>query len=150
MGKFVVVRPRGRKRATSSEGENMPGKNEWYPSEKDIEDYQLWKQMLNAQAKEYNKLSQKKADGQLNLLKISVVNRVLEPLKELMSHEQTHGYLDTLSKDNMPTYSDVVLVISQYLTAFDEFNNRYYRKDKYTDRRRWMTSECPPDHNKNR
>lgn len=77
-----------------------------------------------------------------------MANRVLEPLKELFKHEPSHKFLDTLNKDDMPTNSDVVLIVSQYETAIKEFKNRYYLRD---DHRlpfafRWMTEEYPPDY----
>ena len=54
-----------------------------------------------------------------------MANRVLEPLKELLKHEESHKFLDTLNEDELPTNSDVVLVISQYETAIDKFRSRY-------------------------
>ena len=104
------------------------------------------------QKKEFTLLSNKKADGQLNSMKIKMVNRVLEPLKELCKHEESHIFLDTLNEDELPTYSDVVLIISQYGTALDEFRRSYFVPDKYQldgygDREtRWMTQEYPPNY----
>lgn len=113
--------------------------------------YELLKGMLYAQKKEFDLLSKKKADGQLNPMKIKMANRVLEPLKELFKHEESHKFLDTLNEDELPTNSDVVLIISQYETAIDEFRSRYYLKDEYQSRdysivKRWMTEEYPPDY----
>jgi hypothetical protein len=129
----------------------MTEQNDWLPSEKNIEDYGLLKDMLHSQRKEFDLLSKKKADGQLNTMKIKMVNRVLEPLKKLFKQEESHVFLDTLSEDEMPTYSDVVLIISQYETAIDEYVNKYYLKDayltsEYSTRRRWMTENFPPDY----
>lgn len=129
----------------------MTEENSWMPTEKDIEDYKLLKSMLHAQKQEFDLLSKKKADGQLNPIKIKMANRVLEPLKELLKHEESHKFLDTLYEDGLPTNSDVVLVISQYETAIDEFKSKYYLKDEYQSRGystvwRWMTEEYPPDY----
>lgn len=122
-----------------------------FPTEKTIEDYNLLKDMLNSQRNEFDLLSKKKADGQLNSMKIKMVNRVLEPLKEIFKEEESYSFLDTLNEDEMPTYSDVVLIISQFETAIAEFKNRYYLKDVflssgYSPTYRWMTEECPPDY----
>lgn len=121
------------------------------PTNKIIEDYKLLKDMLVSQRKEFDILSKKKADGQLNSMKIKMVNRVLEPLKELFTQEESYAFLDTLNEDEMPTYSDVVLIISQFETAITEFKNRYFLKDvflssEYFPRLRWMTEEYPPDY----
>ena len=57
-------------------------------------------------------------------------------------------FLDSINEDDMPTYSDIVLIISQYKTALDEFYKTYHIKDKcqsYPGRAvyRWMTQEYP-------
>ncbi len=120
----------------------------WLPTEKNIEDYELLKGMLHSQKTEFDLLSKKKADEQLNPMKIKMANRVLEPLKELFEHEASHKFLDALNEDEMPTNSDVVLIISQYETAINEFKSRYYLRDehKYPRTFRWMTEEYPPDY----
>jgi len=129
----------------------MANKSTWLPSEKDIEDYNLLKEMLDSQRKEFDLLSRKKADGQLNPMKIKMVNRALDPLRELCKHEQSHSFLDEINEDDMPTYSDIVLVISQYETALSKFYSKYYTVDKFQKDEfgrstyRWMTKECPPD-----
>jgi len=105
------------------------------PTEENIEDYGLLKGMLYSQKKEFDLLSKKKADGQLNPMKIKMANRVLEPLKELLKNEKTYKFLDTLSEDEIPTNSDVVLIISQYEKAIHDFKIRHY-SDYH-----WVTAE---------
>lgn len=130
----------------------MTEENAWLPTEKNIEDYKLLKDMLHSQKNEFDLLSKKKADGQLNPMKTKMANRVLQPLKELFSHEESHKFLDTLNEDEMPTNSDVVLIISQYETAISEFRSKYHIRDKYQRDKfgsiitRWMTQEYPPDY----
>ncbi len=105
----------------------MTEENAWLPTEKNIENYELLKDMLHSQKEEFDLLSKKKADGQLNPMKIKMVNRVLEPLKELFLHESSHKFLDTLDQNEIPTNSDVVLIISQYESAIHNFRSRYYK-----------------------
>lgn len=130
----------------------MTKEDNWRPTEKNIEDYSLLKDMLKSQRKEFDLLSKKKPDDHLNKIKIKMVNRVLEPLNEILKHESSHKFLDILEEDDMPTNSDVVLIISQYETAISEFKDKYYVKDKYKSERygyhiqRWMTQEFPPDY----
>jgi hypothetical protein len=125
------------------------------PKEEDIEKYKLLRDMLKAQKQELDLLCKKKSDEQLNLMKIKMVNRVLEPLNDLFKNEPSHKFLDILNKDEMPTNSDVVLIISQYETAIDEFEHRYYTKDEYQSSSyggttRWMTEEQPPNYFKDK
>ena len=127
----------------------MTKKNNWLPIEKNIEDYSLLIDMLHAQRQEFDILSKKKSDGPLNKMKIKMVNRVIEPLNELLKNEPSHKYLDVLNEDDLPTNSDVVLIISQYEKALLNFKNKYFLFDKnYTDkygdpRARWNTKENP-------
>ena len=126
------------------------------PTEKDIEDYELLKDILYSQKKEFQLLSAKKPDTQLNSMKMKMVNRALKPLKELFQYEESHKFLDAIDEEEMPTNSDIVLIISQYETAIDEFKARYYGEDKYKKSdygstiHRWMTKECPSDYYKNK
>jgi len=129
----------------------MTEQDNWLPLEKNIEDYKLLKEMLCSQRTEFDLLSRKKADGQLNPMKIKMVNRALEPLKEIFKQEEYHIFLDTLNEDEMPTYSDVVLIISQYETAIEKYRHKYYLKDKHlssygSPKLRWMTEDFPPDY----
>jgi hypothetical protein len=126
----------------------MTKENAWLPTEKNIKDYKLLKDMLHSQKIEFDLLSKKKTNEQLNPMKIKMANRVLEPLKELFKHEESYNFLDTLNKDEMPTNSDVVLIISQFETAINEFKSRYCFRDEYQYQSpiRWMTEEYPPDY----
>lgn len=133
----------------------MSEQQTWLPSEQDIKDYTLLIDMLRSQRKEFDLLSKKKANEQLNPMKIKMVNRVLEPLNEMFKQEETFIFLDTLKEEDMPTNSDVVLIISQYETAIIKFKVKYftldeYQLDKYGDKstKRWMTVEFPPDYYK--
>ena len=127
----------------------MSNKQNWLPTEKNIADYSLLTDMLYAQRQEFGLLSKKKSDGQLNKMKIKMVNRVLEPLNELLKNEPSHKFLDVLNEDDIPTNSDVVLIISQYEKALLNFKNKYFLidknyRDKYGDARvRWNIKENP-------
>jgi|SRR3972149_8230540 len=127
----------------------MSKKQSWLPTEKNIEDYSLLKDMLHAQRQEFDLLSKKKSDGQLNKMKIKIVNRVIEPLNELLKNESSHKFLDIINENDMSTNSDVVLIISQYERALLNFKNKYYLIDKdYRNKygeaqARWNIKENP-------
>ena len=130
----------------------MSKQKTWLPTEQNIEEYNLLVDMLHSQRIEFDLLSRKKTDGQLNPMKIKMINRVLEPLNELFKHEDSYKFLDTLNEEDMPTNSDVVLIISQYETAIIKFKSKYYVIDEYQRDevgykfKRWMTKEFPPDY----
>ncbi len=115
------------------------------PTEKDIEDYELLEEMLNALRLEMDILSKKKPNEQLNKMKIKLLNRVLEPLKIIFKHEPSYKFLDIPSEEDLPSYSDVVLIISQYEKAIDDFRDTYRKYDTEYDDYRWNTKEYPFD-----
>lgn len=123
--------------------------DDFLPTEKDIENYLLLKDLLKAQRHEYNILSNKKWGDQLNKFKIKIINRILEPLYELFKNEPTHNFLDIPNEDDLPSNSDVVLIISQYETAINEFRDKYFIKDGglpnwyWWFKERWNTKENP-------
>lgn len=88
--------------------------------------FQLLKDLLRKQKIEFDELSKKKSNEQLNPMKIKILNRVLIPLKEYFIDEACYNFLDILNADDFPTYSDVVLIISQYQTAISEYSSRRY------------------------
>lgn len=80
----------------------------------------LWP-LLSAMRNEYSELSKKKPDGTLNKLKVHSVNRLLADLKDLLKNEDIIRYLDLLSDDDLPQYSDVTIALSQYVAAMTSF-----------------------------
>jgi hypothetical protein len=88
----------------------------------------LWP-LLSAMRDEYSELSKKKPDGTLNKLKVHGVNRLLTDLKELLKNETVTRYLDLLSDDDLPQYSDVTIILSQYVAAMKSFRQAREHKD---------------------
>lgn len=95
-------------------------------SQSDVDQYELLKPLLVAAYKEMQELSKKKPDSALNAYKVKMVNRILIPSKELFKSEPSYNFLDTLNSDDLPTNSDVVIILGQYLKALDMFHSRYY------------------------
>ena len=80
---------------------------------------------------EMKKLSEKKPEATLRKTKVTVVNRILTDVKECLSDEEDAKYLDFLEDEQLPQYSDVVLIMSQYDAALTKFRRRYYGRDAY-------------------
>ena len=73
-------------------------------------------------------MSGKKQDEPLNLFKIKVINKKLEKAKLLLKNEQTIEFLELLDEVTLPTNSDAVLQITQFINALKSFKNKYYVK----------------------
>jgi hypothetical protein len=83
--------------------------------------------LLIAMLDELRKFALKKPDGTLNKQKVSIVNRLLTDVKGLLTDEPNSKYLDLLADEDLPQYSDVVLILSQYEAAMKAFRSRYYK-----------------------
>ena len=91
-----------------------------------VNQYELLNPLLTGIYKEMQELSKKKPDSTLNAFKVKAINRILEPIKEMLKMENTHAFLDVLDVDEIPTNSDVVLVLNQYMNAMKIFYEKYY------------------------
>ena len=106
-----------------------------------VEVYQTTSPLLVAMYQEIQILSKKKPDGTLNAGKVKLINRLLSDIKDVLEDEPDIKYLDLLSDDDLPQYSDVVLILSQFSTAFKRFKEKYYRKDKDSLHWKWIVEE---------
>jgi hypothetical protein len=95
--------------------------------------------LIKAMHQEFKELSKKKPDSALSLNKVRTVNRLLESCRMILDSEQSIQFLDMLDEDNIPQNSDVVLILSQYVAAMDQFHSSYYGWDTF--QHRWFTDE---------
>ena len=113
------------------------------PTEQDIEKYKILVPLLEKMQIELKELSKKKQDGQLNELKVKLVNRVLTQIKDFLQDEPTAEFLDILDKDTLPSNSDAVLILSQFDAALQAFRTKYNYYDPLVHKKRWRTQENP-------
>ena len=102
----------------------------------DEEQFNLLAKLLGGLYAEFSSLAKKQPDALTNAFKTRRVNRVLSPLKQIMASEDSTQYLDLLleAEDGQTngkgrsSYSDAVIIMSQYKTACDEFRLKYFNK----------------------
>ena len=102
----------------------------------DEEQFNLLAKLLGGLYAEFSSLAKTQPDALTNAFKTSRVNRVLSPLKQIMASEDSTQYLDLLQEADdgqangkgRSTYSDAVIIMSQYKTACDEFRLKYFNK----------------------
>ena len=109
-----------------------------------VEKYEMISPMLDSILSEMKDFSKKKQDEILNELKVKMINRVLEQVKELLEDQTTVQFLDLLDDETLPTNSDAVLIITQYRAAMDHFKDKYYGQDEVTFKKKWFTEENAP------
>jgi hypothetical protein len=89
--------------------------------------------LLRAMYGEFKELSKKKPDDAVSKEKIKVVNRLLEKCREVLANEDSLSFLDLLDEDELPQHSDVVLMLSQYVAAMNQYRTAYYGWDGVDD-----------------
>src|ERR1700730_18412084 len=75
---------------------------------------------------EFKELSKKKPDGAVSKGKVRIVNRLIENCRTVLANEPSLAFLDVLDEDELPQNSDVVLSLSQYVAAMDQYREAYY------------------------
>ena len=103
----------------------------------DREQFDLLTGLLKRLSEEVATLSKKQPDALINSFKIGQINRVLNPLKEIMQEEPSAKFLDILAEPDSEgksdksrnTYSDTALILSQFLAACVQYREKHYGKD---------------------
>ena len=113
------------------------------PTNEDVSQFLMLRELVTGLYDEMKDLTKKSSKETLNEFKIKSLNRVLKPLKELLKDQPTAMFLDLLEDDSLPTNSDVVIVLSQYLSAMNKYEERYFKVDPGTFMKRWNTKENP-------
>lgn len=96
--------------------------------------------MLEAAHHEMSELSKKKQDGVLNALKIRNINRLLTELRKLLEKDPSLDFVELLDEETLPQNSDVVLLLSQWRAALQQYKRRH--SGSYG---KWRTVEDPGD-----
>lgn len=113
------------------------------PTEEQASAYDRLVPMLEAAHREMTELSKKKQDGVVNALKIKMINRLLTELSKVLEHDRSFGFVDMLDEETLPQNSDVVLVLSQWRAALDQYKGKHWGIDRVTGERRWFTEDNP-------
>jgi len=89
-------------------------------------------------------LSKKSKDDALSEFKLSFVNNLLEEANGILNEKyKPFKDFELFNKDKMPTNSDVVMVLSQYLACLE--NIRYDNIDDYLGEWFWIIDKKTTD-----
>lgn len=110
-----------------------------FTTKEKVSKFELLSPMLDSIYDEIKELSKKKPDDPLNKLKVSMINRILEQIKELLAGEPTAQFIDLLDDVTLPSNSDAVLILAQFKAAIDHFESKYYWYDSATMEEKWHT-----------
>lgn len=82
--------------------------------------------LLDSMYLEFKELSKKKPDAAVSKSKISIANRLLLKVREVLADEASVDFLDMLDEDDVPQTSDVTLILSQYVAAMNGFKEKFH------------------------
>lgn len=112
------------------------------PTEAQIQKFEMLDKLIDSIAREMKEFSKKKPDEPLNKFKVKNINRILEPIKEILKDEPTSEFLDLLDDETLPSNSDAILIIGQFKASMNQFHSEYFLYERGTGNR-WSTKENP-------
>lgn len=90
-------------------------------SEADVQDFERLEQQLHSMLTEMSELSKKRANDGLNKFKLKLVNVLLEGVNEFLGAQRPFKEFETFDENDIPTNSDVVVMLSQYAAAVFQY-----------------------------
>ena len=91
---------------------------------KEADLFDTYEDQISTMYDEIGLLSKKKPDGPVNKFKLKFVNDVLKEVNTLIGAEyMPFGDFKGFDEDALPTASDVVFILSQYLKSMDKFRH---------------------------
>lgn len=97
--------------------------------------YDVLKPLLRSMYDEFRGFAKKKPDGIVSALKVAMANRLLKDVLDIVKNEPEAKYLELLDDSTLPQFSDVLILMSQFLQALDAFYERhtFYNSDTVTN-----------------
>ena len=99
------------------------------PTEAQIQKYEMLDKLIDSIYQEMKEFSKKKPDEPLNKFKVKNINRIIEPIKEILKDEPTSEFLDLFDDETLPSNSDSILIIGQFKASMKQFHSKYYLYD---------------------
>lgn len=104
--------------------------------------FELHYNMLMALLTEMREFAKRKQDGPVTPMKIEMISRRLDELREILKNEEIFPFLETLDGDRVPCNSDVVLILAQYEVAMESHaRGRYDWKPTSKSQRNWSIAK---------
>lgn len=112
---------------------------DYLPSKADVMKFIMLYDFLESAYVEMKDFSKKNPDAALNERKVKGLNRILKDIKDILAKEPTAAYMDILDEEMLPSNSDVVLTMSQYRSALENYRKKYRQYHNYEHF--WHTSD---------
>ena len=112
---------------------------EYLPSKTEVMRFIMLYDFLESAYVEMKDFSKKNPDAALNGRKVKSINRILNDIKDILKNEPTASYMDVLDEEMLPSNSDVVLTMSQYRSALENYRKKYRRYHNFDNY--WHTTD---------
>lgn len=111
-----------------------------------VEEFDRVSSQLASFKRELTLISNKKPDGPINKFKIKLINELLEAINPVLG-ENFRPFKEFLTFDesDLPTASDVVVILAQYSTGMDRFKNAHQFKRNPYGQLEWNYGEEEED-----
>ena len=103
------------------------------PSQKEIELYETIRPKIESIRNTIKDLSNKKPDVTLNSFKVKRVNLLLEQANGLLKDLKPYEDFSKFDEDDLPTYSDVLMILNLYVKSFEKYWQDNSETHKITD-----------------
>lgn len=112
------------------------------PKEAETVLFDMIEKLIHSVFKEMKEFSVKKPNEILSPVKAASLNKLCEPIKEIVRKEPSASFLELFDIENLPSYSDAVIILVNYITAMKQFRANYFG---YNKKRGivWFTKENP-------
>jgi hypothetical protein len=95
-------------------------------TERKAQSFEALMPLLEAMYSEFRDLAKKSPDAPVSVSKIKIASRLLEKVLDILEGQESLAFLDLPEADDLPQYSDITLLLSQYVAAMKGFKNRYW------------------------
>lgn len=96
------------------------------PTDEQTRSFEVVMPLLQTMLTDMRELAKKKQDAPVNAAKVRRINKLLEDVRLVLANEPEMPYLEVLDEDALPENADAVMILSQYETAMQRFQERHW------------------------
>jgi hypothetical protein len=106
-----------------------------------VEEFERLEQQLHSMLTEISELSKKKANDGVNKFKLKLINVILAELNEIIGTDKPFEDFEKFDENDLPTNSDVVVMLSQYAAAVNRFRAQNTQYTNTHHEWRWIINK---------
>lgn len=104
----------------------------------EVQEFERLEQQLHSMLAEMSELSKKRPNDGVNKFKLKLVNVLLEGTNKFLVDQRPFADFETFDENDIPSNSDVVVMLSQYATAVYRFRQENTTKSRTNYEWYWL------------